>query len=72
MVSPHIVTVGVFTIVDSFLRSPVTRLIIQTKDTQQYGVSSSMAWIYFLAVIVFLGAFTYIANKGAFYYDDEK
>jgi ABC-type sugar transport system permease subunit len=72
MVSPHIITVGVFTIVDSFLRSPVTRLIIQTKDAQQYGVSSSMAWMYFLAVIVFLGAFIFIANKGAFYYDDEK
>jgi hypothetical protein len=31
-----------------------------------------MAWMYFLAVIVFLGAFIFIANKGAFYYDDEK
>jgi ABC-type sugar transport system permease subunit len=72
MVSPHIITVGVFTIVDSFLRSPVTRLIIQTKDNQQYGVSSAMAWIYFVAVTLFLGIFVYIANKGAFYYDDER
>lgn len=72
MVSPHIITVGVFTIVDSFLRSPVTRLIIQTKDNQQYGVSSAMAWIYFAAVSLFLGIFVYIANKGAFYYDDER
>lgn len=70
MVSPHIVTVGVFTIVDSFLRSPVTQLIIQTKENQQYGVSSAMAWIYFLAVTAFLGTFVYIANKGAFYYDE--
>lgn len=71
MVSPHIITVGVFTIVDSFLRSPVTRLIIQTKDNQQYGVSSAMSWIYFVAVMTFLGIFVYLSNKGAFYYDDE-
>jgi len=72
MVSPHVITVGVFTIVDSFLKSPVTRLIIQTKDNQQYGVSSAMAWIYFAAVMLLLGIFVYIANKGAFYYDDER
>lgn len=72
MVSPHVITVGVFTIVDSFLKSPVTSLIIQTKDNQQYGVSSAMAWIYFLAVMLLLGLFVYIANKGAFYYDDER
>ncbi len=72
MVSPHVITVGVFTIVDSFLKSPVTRLIITTKDNQQYGVSSAMAWIYFLAVMLLLGIFTYLANKGAFYYDDER
>ncbi len=72
MVSPHIVTVGVFTIVDSFLRSPVTTLIIQTKESQQYGVSSAMAWIYFVAVTAFLGIFVYLANKGAFYYDDDR
>jgi len=72
MVSPHIVTVGVFTIVDSFLRSPVTTLIIQTKESQQYGVSSAMAWIYFVAVTTFLGIFVYLANKGAFYYDDDR
>lgn len=72
MVSPHVITVGVFTIVDSFLKSPVTRLIIQTKDNQQYGVSSAMAWIYFVAVMLLLGIFVYLANKGAFYYDDER
>lgn len=72
MVSPHVITVGVFTIVDSFLKSPVTSLIIQTKDNQQYGVSSAMAWIYFAAVMLLLGVFVYLANKGAFYYDDER
>jgi ABC-type sugar transport system permease subunit len=72
MVSPHVITVGVFTIVDSFLRSPVTNLIIQTKNNQQYGLSSAMAWIYFVAVMLFLGLFVYLANKGAFYYDDDR
>jgi ABC-type sugar transport system permease subunit len=72
MVSPHVLTVGIFTIVDSFLKSPVTSLIIQTKDNQQYGVSSAMAWIYFSAVMLLLGIFVYLANKGAFYYDDER
>ena len=72
MVSPHIITVGVFTIVDSFLKSPVTNLIIETKDSQQYGVSSSMAWIYFIAVGLLLSIFVFISNKGAFYYDERE
>lgn len=72
MVSPHIITVGVFTIVDSFLKSPVTNLIIETKDSQQYGVSSSMAWIYFIAVGLLLAIFVFISNKGAFYYDERE
>jgi ABC-type sugar transport system permease subunit len=71
MVSPHVVTVGIYTIIDSFIQSPVTTLIIQTKDTQQYGLSSAMAWIYFAAVMLLLGIFVYFANKGAFYYDQE-
>jgi ABC-type sugar transport system permease subunit len=71
MVSPHIVTVGIFTIVDSFLKSPVTNLIISTKDAQQYGVSASMAWIYFLAVGLLLAIFVFFSNKGAFYYDEK-
>jgi ABC-type sugar transport system permease subunit len=71
MVSPHVITVGIYTIIDSFIQSPVTTLIIQTKNSQQYGLSSAMAWIYFAAVMVLLGIFVYFANKGAFYYDKE-
>jgi ABC-type sugar transport system permease subunit len=71
MVSPHLITVGIYTIIDSFIQSPVTTLIIQTKDSQQYGLSSAMAWIYFVAVMLLLGIFVFFANKGAFYYDQE-
>lgn len=70
MVSPQLLTTGVYTIVDSFLRSPVTELVIDMKNNMQYGYSSAMAWLYFGTIMVILGIFILIANKGVFYYDE--
>ena len=70
MVSPHIVTVGIYTIVDSFVRAPITTLILDLKDNLLYGPSASMSWIYFVVVIFIIGLFIALMNKVVFYYDN--
>lgn len=70
MVSPHVLTVGIYTIIDSFVRAPITELILQMKDNLLYGYSASMAWIYFVIVIMIIGIFIGLMNKVVFYYDN--
>jgi ABC-type sugar transport system permease subunit len=70
MVSPHVLTVGIYTIIDSFVRAPITDLILQMKDNLLYGYSASMAWIYFVIVILIIGIFIGLMNKVVFYYDN--
>ena len=70
MVSPHVVTVGIYTIVDSFVRAPITTLILELKDNLLYGYSASMSWIYFVVVIAIIGIFIGLMNKVVFYYDN--
>lgn len=69
MISPHVLTVGIYTIIDSFVRAPITNLILLLVDNLQYGYSASMAWIYFIVVMVIIGTFVAIMNRMVFYYD---
>jgi ABC-type sugar transport system permease subunit len=69
MISPHILTVGIYTIVDSFVRAPITNLILLLIDNLQYGYSASMAWIYFATVMIIMGIFFGLVNRMVFYYD---
>jgi ABC-type sugar transport system permease subunit len=70
MVSPHILTVGIYTIVDGFVRAPITTLILDLKDNLLYGYSASMAWIYFVIVMLIIGLFLALMNRVVFYYDN--
>ncbi len=70
MVSPHILTVGIYTIIDGFVRAPITELILSLKDNLLYGYSASMAWIYFAIVILIIGIFIGLMNRVVFYYDN--
>lgn len=50
-VTPHILTVVVYALVDTFLTSPVSSIIQTELNTQNWGVSSAMAWIYVLFIL---------------------
>src|SRR5690554_5885787 len=50
-VSPHILTVVVYALVDTFLTSPVSGIIQHELNTQNWGLSSAMAWIYVLFIL---------------------
>lgn len=73
-VSPHIVTVTIYAIVDTFLTSSVSTLITGEFNEQQWGLSSAMSWIYVLAVIMLLFVLFLVAkvfNIGASHYEKE-
>jgi len=61
-VSPHIVTVTVYALVDTFLTSPVSGIISDELNRQQWGLSSAMAWIYVGTILVMLGSLAVLAK----------
>ncbi|MDQ6417871.1 sugar ABC transporter permease [Paenibacillus sp. LHD-117] len=70
MVSPLILVNMIYTIIDSFSRNTMTELIMDTGfRTFNFGLSSAMAWIYFLSIMIILLISTYLVSKKVFYQD---
>jgi ABC-type sugar transport system permease subunit len=68
MVSPLILVNVIYTIIDSFSRNNMTTLIKETGFTTfNFGLSSAMAWIYFLVIMIILLVSTYFISKRVFY-----
>jgi len=53
-VTPHILTVVVYALVDTFLTSSVSTIISDELSIQNWGLSSAMAWIYVSTILVIL------------------
>ncbi len=67
MVSPLILVNLIYTIIDSFSRSPVTEIIMSTGfDNFNFGLSSAMAWVYFVSIMLILLISTYLISKKYF------
>lgn len=70
MVSPLILVNVVYSIIDSFTR-PTNRVMQMIMDSAfrqtAYGYSSAIAWIYFITIMLILGAAVSIISKGVFY-----
>jgi len=70
MVSPLILVNVVYTVIDSFSRNALTDLIRETGFTKfNFGLSSAMAWIYFICIAIILAISTYFISKRVFYYE---
>lgn len=68
ILSPLILVNLVYTIIDSFARSPITDLIMEVGfDTFNFGLSSAMAWLYFLSIMILLSISYFIISKHIFY-----
>jgi hypothetical protein len=70
MISPMILVNAVYTIIDSFTTdSNVVMKFIANEYNQPNGnvVSSAMAWMYFLIVILIIAAFAGIFSAFVFY-----
>ena len=61
-VTPHLVTVTVYALVDTFLTSPVSEIISNELNHQNWGLSSAMAWVYVGTIIVMLVILAIIAK----------
>ncbi|WP_035358216.1 carbohydrate ABC transporter permease [Acholeplasma equifetale] len=54
-VTPHLLTVIVYALIDTFLTSSVSNIIAETlKGSQYWGEASAMAWIYVIAILAIL------------------
>ena len=71
MISPMILVNGVYTIIDSFTSesNQVMNLIAKTSSDGKDGnvISSAMAWMYFLIVLLIIGIFALLAKAFVFY-----
>jgi ABC-type sugar transport system permease subunit len=68
MVSPLILVNIIYTIIDYFASNAMTDLIRETAfNTFNFGLSSAMAWVYFMIISIILVVCTYFISKGVFY-----
>ena len=74
MISPMILVNGVlanliYTVIDTFIDSEnaVMKIVLAQSRNLKYGLSSAMAWIYFLIVAVALAIIVAIVSKFVFY-----
>ena len=70
MVSPMILTVVVYTIVDSFLRSDLSFYIETLRDNYKYGLHAAVSWCYILLSLLILGIALLFLKKVVFYHDE--
>lgn len=72
-VSPHIVTVTVYALVDTFLTSSVSQIISDELNSIEWGLSSAMAWVYVGTILVMLASLALLAKGfriGGSHYED--
>ena len=69
MISPMILVNAVYTVIDSFTSSSndVMSLVLDTYNKGELTLSSAMAWMYFLIVIVIIAAVAGILSAYTFY-----
>ena len=82
MVSPLMLTAGVYTVVDSFLRSEVLTAINKIKgagviklvdglgNLTNYGVHAAMSWLFCISSLIIIGLVVFLLSRMVFYYDE--
>ncbi|MDR0375770.1 MAG: sugar ABC transporter permease [Treponema sp.] len=72
MVSPLILVNVIYSVVDYFIRTDnrvMTKINTTLMQRMEYGFSTAMAWVYFLAVIIIIGVAGAIISKRVYYYE---
>lgn len=68
MLSPHILTVSVYTLAEHFMSSDLVKLAYDTAYLQsQWGYSSAMNVIFMFATVIVIGIVIAILSKGVYY-----
>ncbi|NLJ96344.1 MAG: sugar ABC transporter permease [Clostridiales bacterium] len=72
MVSPMVLVNIIYSIVDFFMRSDsdvMTKISETMIIKMDYGFSSAMAWVYFVAVMLIIAVFSLITSRWVYYYE---
>jgi len=72
MVSPLILVNVVYSVVDYFIRTDnrvMEKIRVTMMQRMEYGFSTAMAWVYFLAVIVIIGIAMALISRKVYYYE---
>lgn len=73
MISPHILVVVVYTIINSFV-DPNTNIMLYIRELTyekfMFGYSAAMSWIYFLVISIFV-ALTFLITRPLIFYRDK-
>jgi ABC-type sugar transport system permease subunit len=72
MVSPLILVNVVYSVVDYFIRTDnrvMEKIRVAMMQLMEYGFSTAMAWIYFLAVILIIGVAMSLISRRVYYYE---
>jgi len=72
MVSPLILVNVVYSVVDYFIRTDnrvMEKIRVTMMQYMEYGFSTAMAWVYFLAVIAIIGIAMAVISKRVYYYE---
>jgi ABC-type sugar transport system permease subunit len=72
MVSPLILVNVVYSVVDYFIRTDnrvMEKIRVTMMQRMEYGFSTAMAWVYFLAVIVIIGIAMTLISRKVYYYE---
>jgi ABC-type sugar transport system permease subunit len=72
MVSPLILVNVVYSVVDYFIRTDnrvMEKIRVTMMQRMEYGFSTAMAWIYFLAVMVIIGIAMALISRKVYYYE---
>jgi ABC-type sugar transport system permease subunit len=72
MVSSLILVNVVYSVVDYFIRTDnrvMEKIRVTMMQRMEYGFSTAMAWVYFLAVIVIIGIAMALISRKVYYYE---
>jgi ABC-type sugar transport system permease subunit len=72
MVSSQILVNVVYSVVDYFMRTDnrvMEKISVTLMQRMEYGFSTAMAWVYFLAVIIIIGSVTGFISRKVYYYE---
>ena len=72
MISSMFLVNWVYTVVDFCMRSDnqvIDKIQVVMVDQLRYGRASAMSWVYFLAILAFVGITSFLISKEVYYYD---
>ena len=72
MIMPMVLTAAIYTIVDSFSRTPILRFLRAAVAVSDYGLGAAISISYFIINLALVGLIFLLFKGRVFYYDKEK